>query len=201
MRPTKPRREGLESGQLAGRRQILGGALALGLAVPWAERAAADDDPTKARPQAGDVLVYMKGERKGEVVAAEDVPLGGPQVLAYPMDPATNTVRKASRLNQVALVRFDPAELTEETRTNAADGVVVYSAICTHQACPVSFWKKEKQTLFCSCHGSQFDPKDAAKKLSGPAPRRLAMLPVKMENGVLTVAGEFIGKLGSKKKA
>jgi len=59
-------------------------------------------------------------------------------------------------LNLVILARFDPAELSEETRARAAKGVVAYSAICTHQACPVNMWSKDRDAFVCSCHGSIF---------------------------------------------
>jgi Rieske Fe-S protein len=96
----------------------------------------------------------------------------------------------------VLLVRFEPDQLREQTRTDAAEGVVAYTAICTHQACPVSMWQQDAGTLFCSCHGSQFDPKDAARIVAGPATRRLPMLPVKIEGGELRVAGPFTGRIG-----
>ena len=38
-----------------------------------------------------------------------DLPLGGPQTLAWPMQPANGTVRDGSRLNKVLLLRLDPA--------------------------------------------------------------------------------------------
>jgi rieske iron-sulfur protein len=116
--------------------------------------------------------------------------------LAYPMQPQSNVVRDGSRLNQVLLIRLDPAQLTPEARANSAEGVVVYSAICTHQGCDVSQWKTDTKTLLCVCHGSEYDPKDRAKVTFGPAPRRLAMLPVKVENGVVIVASAFKGKPG-----
>jgi Rieske Fe-S protein len=50
--------------------------------------------------------------------------------------------------------------------------------------------------MLCVCHGSEFDPLDRAKVTFGPAPRRLPMLPVKVENGVLMVARPFEGKPG-----
>jgi rieske iron-sulfur protein len=174
---------------------VLTGAIALGVSVPWLEaRAATDDDPKKARPQDGDRFVFFSGDRKGEVIALEDLPLGGPQVLAYPMDPATNTVRNGSRLNQVLLIRLAPDQLSSDTAAQAADGAVAYSAACTHEACPVSMWKDN--LLYCACHGSEYDPRDAAKVVGGPAPRRLAMVPLKLEDGVLVAAGTFTGKVG-----
>ena len=185
----------------ADRRRILAGAVALGLGGPLIRaRARANDDPRQARPKPGDLLVFYKGARKGEVIAPDDLPSGGPQTLAYPMDPASKIVRDGSRLNQVALARFEPADLSDESRPNAAEGVVGYSAVCPHQGCPVSMWNKRSGALFCSCHGSQFDPKDGARLIKGPAPHPLAALPLKVEGGVLVVASEFKGPVGFKKK-
>jgi rieske iron-sulfur protein len=183
------------------RRTVLQGVVALGVSAPLLDaRAATEDDPAKARPQEGDQFVYFSGDRKGEIISAEDLPLGGPQILAYPVDPATDTVRKGSRLNQVLLIRLEADQLSEDTKANAADGVVAYSAACTHQACPVSMWKKDKGTLYCACHGSEYDPANAAKVVAGPAPRRLAMLPLRIEDGVVVAAGPFTGKVGAAKR-
>jgi Rieske Fe-S protein len=180
---------------------MLRGALALGASLPLLEaRAATPDDPKKARPEDGDLFVFLSGKRKGQVIKPDDLPLGGPQTLAYPMDPATNTVRNGSRLNQVILLRFEPDQLSDQARADAAEGVVAYTAVCTHQACPVSMWGKDAGTLFCSCHGSQFDPKDAARVVAGPAQRRLAMLPVKIEGGELKAAGSFTSRVGGEKQ-
>jgi Rieske Fe-S protein len=120
--------------------------------------------------------------------------------MAYPVDPATDIVRNGSRLNQVLLIRFEMDQLSENAKANAAEGVLAYSAACTHQACPVSMWKKDEGTLYCACHGSQFDPRDAAEVVDGPAPRRLAMLPLKIEDGVLVAAGPFTGRVGAAKR-
>jgi rieske iron-sulfur protein len=183
------------------RRAVLKCALALGTGLPLLEaRAATDDDPKKARPQEGDRFVYFSGDRKGEIIKPEDLPLGGPQVLAYPVHPPTSTVRNGSRLNQVILIRFEESELSDDTRANAAEGVIAYSAACTHQACPVSMWKNDNGTLYCACHGTQYDPKDGAKVIDGPAPRRPAMLPLRIEEGVVVAAGPFTGQVGGQKR-
>jgi rieske iron-sulfur protein len=182
----------------AQRRSVLTAAVGVALGVPFLERTAAGatDEARKEKPQPGDVLVHIGGERKGQPIALEELPLGGPQVLAYPMDPSSDTVRDGSRLNQVALVRLEMAELSEETAQHAAEGVVVYSAFCTHQGCPVSMWEPKNSSLLCSCHASQFDPRDDGAVVGGPAPRRLATLPVKIEDGKVVVAGEFVGRVG-----
>ena len=149
------------------------------------------------RPQEGDQFVFPLGDREGQIITPEDLPLGGPQQLAYPMDPRAKIVRNGSSLNQVLLIRLDPAQLTEDARALAAAGVVAYAATCTHQGCLVSMWRAEAKTLFCACHGAQFDPRDRAQVVDGPAPRRLPMLPLKMVDGVLTAAGGFTGRVGA----
>ena len=88
---------------------------------------------------------------------------------------------------------------TASTRRLASErlrGVVAYSAICTHQGCPVNQWSKEKLAMVCSCHASTYDPKNGAKVIFGPAPLPLAALPLKSDNGQLVVAGGFIGRVG-----
>jgi Rieske Fe-S protein len=149
-------------------------------------------------PQVGDRFAFASGSKKGQVVRIEDLELGGRQVLAYPIDPTSGTVRNGTRLNEVALVRCDQAAMDEQTKSNCADGVVAYSAVCTHQGCPVSMWKSSNDTLFCSCHSSQFDPRHAGAVVWGPAPRPLAMLPLDNDDGVIVVAGEFVGHVGFK---
>ncbi len=181
----------------AQRRAVLKTALGLGMSLPFLDVVrAATKDPAAAPPTAGDQFVFVLGDKKGEIIKVEDLALGGPQQLAYPMEPVGSVVRDGSRLNQVLLIRFDAAQLSPEAKANAAEGVVAYSAICTHQGCDVSQWKTDTNTLLCVCHGSEFDPKDRAKVTFGPAPRRLAMLPVKVENGVVMVASAFKGKPG-----
>jgi len=176
---------------------VLKAAFGIALCVPLLEVCPAHaDDPKDSRPQVGDQLVAASGEKEGKVIKPGDLSVGGPQQLAFPMDPGARVVRDGSYFNQVALVRLDPAQLSEETRALAADGVVAYSAVCTHQGCAVSMWKADAQNLFCSCHASQFDPRDRGKVVDGPAPRRLPMLPLKVVGGVLVVAGAFTGRPG-----
>ena len=131
------------------------------------------------------------------MVKAEDLPLGGPQVQAYPADPKTGLVRDGSRLNLVLLARFKPDALAAETRSLAADGVVAYSGVCTHQGCPVNMWSSDQDVLYCSCHGSMYDPRDGAHVVGGPAPRPLPALGLKMNHGAPVVAESFNGRVGA----
>jgi Rieske Fe-S protein len=125
---------------------------------------------------------------------------GGPPVHAWPKDPKSSVIRKGSRLNEIVLVKLDPGELGEESRSRSADGIVAYSLICTHAGCSVTEWVKaeegDKNVLKCPCHNSEFDPRESGQVVFGPAPRRLAALPLTIAGGTLTVAATFIGKVG-----
>ena len=174
------------------RRSVLKTALAFGLGVRGLNVLhAQSDDPRKVRPREGDRFVFAFGPRQGETVRVEDVPLASEQIICYAMDPATGAVRDGSRLNQVLLLRFDPDSLAPETRGASADGVVAYSGVCTHTGCDIDDWSEATEFLICPCHDSEFDPRDGAEVISGPAPRRLPSLPLRSEDGVLVAAGGF----------
>jgi Rieske Fe-S protein len=147
-------------------------------------------------PQPGDHFVFLIGPKKGSIVHAADLPVGGPQVQAYPADPS-GVVRNALRLNLILLIRLDPASMSDDTAGRAADGVVAYSGVCTHQGCPVNMWSTDRNAFVCSCHGSIYNPRDSATVMFGPAPKQLPALPLKTENGVLLVASGFTAKVGA----
>jgi rieske iron-sulfur protein len=153
------------------------------------------DDPASVRPKAGDLLIKVGDAGKAPLTPA-DIPVATGYMMAWAMDPADKTVRSGSRLNQVLLLRFDPASLTAETRARAADGVVAYTSICTHNGCDIDNWLASEQHLFCSCHESIFDPRDGAKVVDGPAPRALPALPLTIAGGTLVVSKPFITPVG-----
>jgi Rieske Fe-S protein len=160
----------------------------------------AADDPKKLRPQVGDLLVFSLGDRQGQVIMPQDLPVGGPPIIAYAMEPGTQTVRDGSRLNRVLLVHLIPTDFTESTRPVTADGIVGYSAVCTHTGCDVVGWKSDTKELLCPCHASAFDPKDRARVRGGPASRALPLLPLQLADGKLIVAGPFSGRVGADQK-
>jgi rieske iron-sulfur protein len=185
------------------RRALLLSALATGASLAVTRPAAAEEEKPGAdlRPQKGDVLVVSDGDHVGEVIKPDDLKLGGPPLRAWPKDPKTSVVRDGSRLNEILLVRLDPNELDDDTKPRSADGIVAYSAICSHAACPVTEWVKaeegDKDVFKCPCHNSEYDPRHNAQVVFGPAPRRLPALPVAITEGTLTVAGSFVGKVGA----
>jgi rieske iron-sulfur protein len=174
------------------RRLVLG----LGLCFSLAPRLTfAQTDPTRERPRAGDLLVAV-GAAAAEPLTPENMPVGANPVMAWPMDAESSTVRSGSRLNKVLLVRLDPEVFDVETKEHAADGVVAYSAVCTHAGCDVVSWHPEQHLLECPCHNSVYDPTEGAKVVSGPAPRSLPALPLKVADGRLVVAKPFTGRAG-----
>lgn len=174
-----------------GRREVVVGGTAV-LVAPAFVRAA---EPNERRPKAGDILVHSQGPKKGRPVEVEDLTLGGPSKLAFPMDPS-GLVLDGSRFNEVVVVRLAADELDADTRKGAAEGVVVYSSICSHEACSVNMWNDHEKMLVCSCHGSMYDPRQRAEVVFGPAPRRLAQLPIRLEGTRIVAAGPFEGRIG-----
>jgi len=168
----------------------------LGLCVALAPRLAlAQTEPTRERPQENDLLVAV-GASPPEPLTVDKVPPGEKPVMAWPMDPESSTVRNGSRLNKVLLLRLDPEGFDPETRDHAAEGVVAYSAVCTHTGCDVVNWHPDRRLLECPCHNSVYNPMEGAKVVSGPAPRRLPALPLKITDGRLVVAKPFTGRAG-----
>jgi Rieske Fe-S protein len=160
----------------------------------------ADEEPAQSElPQAGDQLVELGREADAKPLRPTDVSLQDP-VLAWAYDPHKRVVRNGSRLNMVLLMRFDPATLGDAERQLACDGVVAYSAVCTHQQCWVTDWLKSVQALQCPCHQSRFDLRDGGKVLGGPAPRSLPALPLKVTEGLLDIAGPFTGRVGGEQQ-
>jgi len=185
-----------DRGAVVGRRDTLIAMVGVGLGLPLAREAHADEAQAAAPPREGDLVVYAYGDRAGEPIAADDLEMGGPQIFAYPMDRESRVVRSGSRLNQLLLVRIAADELAADTRARAASNVVAYSAVCTHTGCDVTDWDREAQRFQCPCHDSQFDPANGARVVGGPAPRPLPSLPLGIDDGLLSVAGDFDAPVG-----
>ena len=182
------------------RRRLLEAAVAGGIGMNLTPVLAKSDDPRKMPPRTNDDIVFPSWENDGRIVCVADVPIGGPPLLAYPRDPETAVEREKSRLNQILLLRFTEERLSEQTRKHAVMGIVAYSGVCTHAGCSITEWDDEAQNLLCPCHASQFDPRERAKIIGGPALRPLPTLPLALVGKNLKVAGPFSGKVGAKKQ-
>lgn len=183
---------------VATRRDAVGAISAAGIGFLLSGASPSRGEPADERPKEGDLLTSADGTGP---LTAEAIVLGARPTLAWPIDASTGTVRDGSRLNKLVVVRLDPSSLDDVTRTRAADGIVAYSAICVHAGCPVTAWVKsdvgDKEVFKCMCHNSEYDPRQGAEVVFGPAPRRLPALPVAIADGSLTIAAGFIGKVGA----
>ena len=182
-------------GEGVGRRAILKAGISFGIALSLGHESPGQENGASQRPKEGDLLVKV-GDATVTPLTPADIPVGAKQTMAWAMDPTNKTVRSGSRLNRVLLLRLDQEKLSPETKSHAADGVVAYTAICTHTGCEVTEWAADEQILVCPCHESRFEPKDAARVVDGPAPRSLPALPLKLANGMLVVAKPFTAAIG-----
>jgi rieske iron-sulfur protein len=173
-------------------------ALSLGVTglVSQADPGFAAADAAMSPPQTGDLLVFEGPKRTGVPIDPRGIAAGGPPVRAWAMDRARRIVRDHSRLNQILLVRLHPAKLSALENAFAADGIVGYSAICTHAGCAVSGWKPTEAYFFCPCHGSVYDPAAGGRVVAGPAPRPLPGLPLGISDGALAIAASFTARIG-----
>jgi len=164
--------------------------LGVGVQFALASTLPGQDTPSATRPREGDLLVKTSDTTATPLTPA-DIRIAGRQTMAWAMDPAEGTIRSGSRLNRILLVHLDPGNLTPETKSRAAEGVVAYSAICTHAGCEVTEWMADQHRLFCPCHESTFDPADGARVIDGPATRVLPALALGLARGKLVVLKEF----------
>jgi rieske iron-sulfur protein len=166
--------------------------------APGLSRTAADA-ARNMLAQPGDLLVAFANGGSGAIVNPGDVKRDTGPLLAWPFDPAAKIVRSGSRLDLALLMRFDPASLSPAERARAADGIVAYTAVCPHQGCWVTDWLTSKQVLQCPCHQSQYDPRRGAAVVSGPAPRPLPALPLRLVDGRLEVKDRFTDRVGAER--
>jgi rieske iron-sulfur protein len=193
---------GAEAVTPASRRGVLGGigAAAAFACLPERVRADAAVDPAGSMlAQPGDLLVAFKNDGAGAIINPGDVKRDAQPLLAWPFDTAKKLARDGSRLNLVILMRFDPASLSAAERARAADGIVAYTAVCTHMACWVTDWLNSKQVLQCACHQSEYDPRQDGKVVGGPAPRPLPALPLRIAEERLEVKAPFTDRIGGEK--
>lgn len=183
------------------RRSLLIGtaAFAVGGYIAAANSVEAETKPERQKMQVGDRFQAVVGPLDGQTLEPGLLAVGAAPVEAFPLDPATGTLRRGNRLNRVLALRLDPDEMDEETRARNADGVLVYSAICTHLNCTVNSWMPEERFLRCHCHLSTFAALSAGSVTGGPARHQLPMVPLALDSeGFLVAAENFNRKPGAK---
>ncbi len=145
------------------RRTMLRGAAVGGAALPLLAASGGGGAGASGAPGAGSSASGSasgsggsSGGKAAIKVAAADVPVGGGTII-----------------DQSVVV------------TQPAKGEFkAFSAICTHQGCPVG--SVTGGEIVCPCHGSHFSIKDGSP-VSGPAPSPLAAKKVSVSGGQVTV--------------
>ena len=157
--------------------------------------------PEQLPPQIGDRFQITKGPLKGELLRPGLLKVGEAPAIGFPFAQQEQVLRRKNRLNRLLLVALDPADMEEETRERSAEGVLIYSAVCTHRGCTIASWKPEEQHFRCHCHLSEFAPLDNARPQTGPAKKSLAAVPATVDDeGFVVATGEFTRKPGAAKK-
>lgn len=144
---------------------------------------------------AGDKLIYAMGPKKGQIITLDSIKIDK-GALAFPLG-------KEEHLNLIMIIHELESEFKKPTHLNwVVSGTVAYSAICTHMGCTVDWHPKSQKPapyphIFCPCHQSMYDIFEGAKVVSGPAPRPLPQLPLKINpNNEIVADGDFDGPVG-----
>lgn len=187
----------------ADRRDLLigGVALAASLTSLAPNEASAATPPERRPPQSGDRFQVVNGPLKNEFLRPELLEVGGRPAEGFPFDPLGQILRRKNRLNRVLMLRLDPSEMDEPTRARSIEGVLIYSAVCTHRSCTIKSWKEQERRLRCHCHLSEFDALSEGSVMSGPARRQLPMVPLGLDqDGFVIGLDGFSRKPGGAKK-
>ena len=136
----------------------------------------------------GDKLVFAMGPNAGKAATRGNVQTGD-AVLVFPQG------KESNHDNLIMLVRLEPSAYEAPTKVElTAQGFAAYSAICTHLACTVRFSAEPAATapfahIHCPCHAGVFDPRHGATVVSGPPPRPLPQLAVRLNDAGEVIAG------------
>lgn len=181
------------------RNLIIGGAgLLVGLGLSPGETEAAKK-PDRLPPQVGDRLMVTRGKHKDEFLRPEMLEFGKKLLEGFPYGVKDEVLRRRNRFNRLVFVRVKPDLIEADIAPRAADGVLVYSAICTHKGCTIKAWNAKDRRLRCHCHLSEFDVLTGGSARGGPARTPLPMLGVAIDDeGFLVVAEGFNRKPGFK---
>jgi rieske iron-sulfur protein len=198
-----------EKGRLSGKPPLIGrravvlgaGAIALNHSIDAHAKSQAAAAPNDLIAQPGDHFQIIKGESRGKLLRPELLSLGARPVEAFPFDRASSVLRRGNRLNRLLVLRLQSDEMDDATRERSVEGVLAFSAMCTHRACTISAWKSEERHLLCFCHLSQFAVLTGGTVMAGPARRQLPMIPLGInEEGFVVAKKGFTAKPGGAKK-
>lgn len=140
-----------------------------------------------------------------EPIKPEDIPVGGlvnavPENL-HDIEEEEGTLNERAKA-VIIIVRMSPEEIIAQQGGNASapwdyQGVLAFSKVCTHMACPISLYEKRTHHLLCPCHQSTFDLADKGRVVFGPASRNMPQLPITVNaEGYLVARSDFVEPVG-----
>ncbi len=187
------------------RRDVLKGAcgfvcaaavMSVGTSVP------AYADTQKDVPQVGDVFVFAAGPKKGSIVMVDDVVLDATPLTVMAKAP-NGAVRDGDNFTTL-LYRVAKDKVPADMAPDTVDGIMAYSAVCTHQGCLMTeiHQKSEAVNAFgfiCPCHDAIFDPLQEGKNTGGATSATLAYFPIKSDGGKIVVKDLPSAHVGVKK--
>lgn len=142
--------------------------------------------------------------KKGDTLTADSFSKKPDTVLASP----ANLLEKDHYI--INLYYLEESMMTDPTKMDWTDqGFVAYSAVCTHLGCTVGWEdsdskpkgappdKRKGASALCPCHLSDFDVYHGSEVVSGPAPRPVPQIGVKVaDDGSIVLTSDFEGKIG-----
>jgi rieske iron-sulfur protein len=149
-------------------------------------------------PERHDLFVYTDGPKKGQDVMTADIVADAPPILVQAKDPVTGKVRESEKA-LVVVYRTAADKIQADTRGDTWNGIIAYSAMCTHQGCDPLGWDAESKQLLCPCHQGKFDPLKGGVNTAGPKARDIPQVPVRDDEGKLIVSDAIMTWIGVKR--
>jgi rieske iron-sulfur protein len=154
-------------------------------------------------PQVGDVFVFTDGAKKGQVVMAADIPVDLTKVVTVQAATPDGKPREGDNYT-VVLFRCAPDQVPADMKSETVDGIMAYSAVCTHQGCMMTEVHQKSEAvnafgIICPCHDAIFDPLQDGKNTGGAVSRVLPHFPIKSDGGKLVVSDAPSGYVGVKR--
>jgi rieske iron-sulfur protein len=150
-------------------------------------------------PERFDTFVFADGPNKGKDVKLEDIVQDAPPVTVQAKNGETGEVRESEH-STILMYRVAPATIPADIRGDSWEGLLAYSAVCTHQGCMVNGWDAATKQFVCPCHQGAFDPLKGGENTGGAKTRELPQIPVRVHDEKLVVGDAIMGWIGVKRK-
>ena len=161
-------------------------------------------------PPGNDERVFLRRATGGETISLvrpEDLDAGSMETVFPFRESERHDEHALSQAllrgdNPVMLIRLRPQDAARVIKHQGQEDFnygdyYAYTKICSHLGCPTSLFEQRTNRILCPCHQSQFDALEYAKPIFGPATRKLAQLPIDVdENGYFYARSDFIEAIG-----